>query len=507
MALSNTNTPTSPTFPFRIRTITAFTCLTPDDFDPLSPFGDDKAEEGQREQQKEPKRHKSVQKTGSEIKISECAAVLKFVEEVLVKEGYEVQTTRIATNSFSEYLLPCKQGQGQGETRCNSREEVQRRLDIIDASLHEHQIELCSLGPAIHPDEVLEYCPIIVRASHRFSCTVQMRSGTDVVMARRTAECMQLISKMGSSDADRDAPSHVKNGLGNFRFCATACCKPNIPFFPGAKGPSLYSLTPTTTAASATTTTPRTSLSKHGKDHCVSFAIGLENGKFAQQLLSQTTSIEQISTVFSNGMAQALLPIQTLCDSLPQNQPKPTATTTETTPKTILTTLPSHKFLGFDTSLNPSLEHDGGSVASAIEKLPTVATFGHRGTLAVASEITRTLQSLPQTHNVRCVGYQGLMLPVCEDRRLVELARAGKLATVHLLSVSGVCGVGLDTVPVAGDVKVEDLMGLVLDVAGLAFRWDKQLSCRLLICPGKSVGEETDFDSRWMCNCPILSAE
>jgi len=315
--------------------------------------------------------------------------------------------------------------------------------------------------------------------------------------------------------SDPDAPSHVRDGLGNFRFCATACCKPCIPFFPGAKGPSLTSSSSSETTATTSATTQNSSL-----DHSVvSFAIGLENGKLAQQLLSKTASIEQIATVFSDGMAQALLPIQKLCDTLPEHAPQqppkqPTATTTTTTTTTSTTEIttnhhptPSHKFLGFDTSLNPSLDTNNGSVAAALEQIPTLTTFGQRGTLAVAAELTRTLQSLPTRHGIRCVGYQGLMLPVCEDRRLVELVRAGKLSTVHLLSVSGVCGVGLDTVPVAGDVGVEDLMGLVLDVAGLAFRWDKQLSCRLLICPGKGVGEETDFKSPYMCDCPILSAD
>jgi len=491
MSLTNrpTVTPAPTPFPFRIRTITAFTCLTPDDFlqddVPVSIATSttttttfDNAEQKQ----------KQTTKNRAQVKISQCVTLLRLAEESLVKEGYEVQTVRIATNSFTEYLLPDDDDNTNTDNDNGNDDdnliEFQRKLDLIDSSLNEHQIEFFSLGPAIHPDQVLKYCPIIIKSSHRFSCSAQMRSGSDVVMARRAAECMQLISKMG--DHINDAPSHVINGLGNFRFCATACCKPCIPFFPGAKGPSA--------------SVDKDNNKGNNEQNCVSFAIGLENGKLAQQLLSKAGSIQNISTIFSHGMAQALHPIQTLCDSLPQPKPTPTIPSPTTPPLPP----PTYRFLGIDTSLNPSLDPQTGSIASALETIDTLSTFGRRGTLAVAAEITRALQSLP---NVRSVGYSGLMLPVCEDRRLAALVRDGGLTTVHLLGVSAVCGVGLDVVPLKGDVGVEDLMGLVLDVAGLAFRWDKQLSCRLLICPGKEVGEETDFGSPYMCDCPVLSAE
>jgi len=39
-------------------------------------------------------------------------------------------------------------------------------------------------------------------------------------------ECMIRISKMGSTGgADVEVEDNVRNGLGNFRFCATACCQ------------------------------------------------------------------------------------------------------------------------------------------------------------------------------------------------------------------------------------------------------------------------------------------
>ena len=55
---------------------------------------------------------------------------------------------------------------------------------------------------------------------------------------------------------------------------------------------------------------------------------------------------------------------------------------------------------------------------------------------------------------IRLVGYSGLMLPVMEDVILAERAaqQPPSFSLRDLLTFSSVCGVGLDTVPVPGDV-------------------------------------------------------
>jgi hypothetical protein len=159
-------------------------------------------------------------------------------------------------------------------------------------------------------------------------------------------------------------------------------------------------------------------------------------------------------------------------------------------------------FLGVDVSINPSLD-PLGSVASALEELDEVKVFGGPGTLAAAAAITTTLQKLPD-NTVPRVGYCGLMLPLCEDTRLAELASRDKLRIQDLLSVSHVCGVGVDTVPIAGNVDPADLAGMLLDVAGVAERWDKGLSCRVFPVPGKEAGDLTAFDFPHLVNSKVM---
>jgi uncharacterized protein (UPF0210 family) len=178
-------------------------------------------------------------------------------------------------------------------------------------------------------------------------------------------------------------------------------------------------------------------------------------------------------------MRKKLLPIQQICVGLESD---------------------GIQYLGIDTSLNPSLD-DGGSVAEAIECLDEVEVFGNPGTMAAAAAVTTALQSIP---DIQTTGYRGLMLPVLEDRRLAELET---LTIQKLLCISSVCGVGIDTVPIPGDVSEKSLASIILDVAALACRWNKPLSCRVFPVPSRLAGMDTTFDSPYMCNSTIYRIE
>jgi uncharacterized protein len=72
-----------------------------------------------------------------------------------------------------------------------------------------------------------------------------------------------------------------------------------------------------------------------------------------------------------------------------------------------------------------------------------------------------------------------------------------------LLSYSALCATGLDTVPLPGDITVEQLDMIIGDMATLAFKWHKPLSARLLPVAGKGPGDMTEFDDPYMVNAVI----
>jgi hypothetical protein len=168
--------------------------------------------------------------------------------------------------------------------------------------------------------------------------------------------------------------------------------KPYVPFFPAAYSGSI-------------------------KDHdgsvrlrCLGLAVGLENGRLANEGLSRSKSIANINTVFYDIMAKALSSVVELCEKACT---EPVSVDGHDQPFTC-------EYIGIDTSLNPSLD-EGGSIAVAVEQLQEVKILGKSGSIAAAGAITTALQSLP----FKLTGYCGLMLPACEDHRLSDLASAG----------------------------------------------------------------------------------
>jgi hypothetical protein len=413
---------------FRIRTITCFITLRARDFT------------------NEPEDDKGSSFCGVEKVVQTAATFLQTTRQLFESDGYTIQTVRIATNPFGEWLM-------DDEGSVDRLDVMEQRLRKLNQLLEEFNLDFCSVGPATTVSQVKQCILPILHSSDKLSVSASL-AWNDVSMAHQCAETIQQIAL------------ETKDGLGNFRFCVAAAAVDYIPFFPVAK--------------SATAT----NISSNDIP-VYKFSIGLENGVLLNQLLQRCSSIVNIPTILASGFVDALTPIQQLCEQLSDER---------------------FEFVGIDTSLNPSLDVDG-SIAAAIEMLDEVEHFGGPGTLAAASIITKTLQSLP---GINHCGYSGIMLPVCEDHRLSELTgviRNGTpaLRISDLLGISQVCGVGIDTVPVPGDCSTTDLASVLLDVAGLAHRWNKSLSCRVFPVPGQKVGDRTNFDSPYMVNAKILS--
>jgi uncharacterized protein (UPF0210 family) len=138
------------------------------------------------------------------------------------------------------------------------------------------------------------------------------------------------------------------------------------------------------------------------------------------------------------------------------------------------------------------------SIGDAIERY-TGATFGSPGTMTAALAITTAVKAVP----VKQIGYSGLMLPVMEDKRLAQRWDENTYGIDALLAYSAVCGTGLDTVPLPGDISEERLVQIYGDVAALAWKWKKPLSARLQPVKGKGVGERTEFDGPYLSNTTI----
>ena len=138
------------------------------------------------------------------------------------------------------------------------------------------------------------------------------------------------------------------------------------------------------------------------------------------------------------------------------------------------------------------------SIARAIEAF-TGARFGSSGTMTAARVITTAVKAVP----VKQTGYAGLMLPVMEDKGMAKRWDEGTYNIDSLLAYSSVCATGLDTVPLPGDVSVEQMERMFSDVASLAVKWNKPLAVRLQPVAGKKAGERTEYEDSTMTNVVI----
>ncbi len=246
----------------------------------------------------------------------------------------------------------------------------------------------------------------------------------------------------------RYVAAHSPRSQGTFNFAATAMLAPYAPFYPG---------------------------SYHtGKGH--QFAVGWEAANVVEE-------------AFAGAAGDAPLASRRLIDAL-----TPHALAVERTARQIERET-GWTYMGLDATPAPLRDV---SIGRAIEKY-TGSRFGSSGTMTAASLITRAVAALPVKH----VGYSGLMLPILEDSRLAERWREGAFTIDSLLAYSAVCGTGLDTIPLPGDVTEEQLVRILGDVASLAVKWHKPLTARLQPVSGKKAGEVTEFEDPFLVNTLI----
>jgi uncharacterized protein len=242
--------------------------------------------------------------------------------------------------------------------------------------------------------------------------------------------------------------AHSPHAQGTFNFTATAMLKPYGPFFPGSwhNGPG-------------------------GQ-----FSIGFEGANVVRD-------------VFAKDKGNAEAAIRDLTAALTIHAKVADAVGNKIAAATHWT------YMGVDPTPAPLGDV---SIGAAIEAF-TGARFGSSGTLTATRIITAAVKAVP----VKQIGYSGLMVPVMEDKLLAERWAESTYNIDSLLAYSSVCGTGLDTIPLPGDVTLDQMNRIFSDVASLAVKWNKPLSARLQPIPGKKPGDRTEFDDPFLFNTTI----
>ena len=251
-----------------------------------------------------------------------------------------------------------------------------------------------------------------------------------------------------TSELVKYVAKHSPRSQGTFNFTATAMLKPLSPFFPGS-----YHTGP-------------------GRE----FAIGFEGANVVADVFTKDKGNAEQATV---DLTAALTIHAKVADGIGNEVAQETG----------------WSYVGVDPTPAPLGDV---SIAAAIEDF-TGAKFGSSGTLTAARIITAAVKAVP----IKQIGYSGLMVPVMEDKLMAKRWAESTYNIDSLLAYSSVCGTGLDTIPLPGDVTIEQMDRIYADVASLATKWNKPLSARLQPIPNKKPDDQTNFDSPYLFNTTI----
>lgn len=320
-----------------------------------------------------------------------------------------------------------------------------RLAQRLSKSIVENGIDYASLGPAL-PDvpESYEMIPDALAASKNIFFSGLMADAERGVYLPALRACAEVIIRNATLSAD---------GFANLRFAALANVPPGEPFFP---------------AAYYDTETPTFALALEAADLAVS---AFENARSVEE--GRQALIREIEH-HARKLAYAAEPLKFRFNV---------------------------RFGGIDFSYAP-YPSQAASLGAAFERLGA-PKIGLHGSLAAASILTDALDRA----DFHRTGFSGLMLPVLEDATLAARAAEGTLTIKDLLMYSAVCGAGLDTLPLPGDVTVEQISALLLDVAVLALRLNKPLTARLMPLPGKKAGDAIAFEFEYFAPGRVMALE
>ena len=161
------------------------------------------------------------------------------------------------------------------------------------------------------------------------------------------------------------------------------------------------------------------------------------------------------------------------------------------------------EYNGMDISLAPFPDKNI-SVVEILHKLG-LDEIGASGTYFYTSILTDIIKSTLNIHNIKSVGFNGVMYSLLEDHLLCNANNRKMLSINQFIAYSTMCGCGLDMVPVPGNILIEELSSIILDTAAVAVKLDKPLGVRVLPIPNKENNEFTEFDMDFLTNTRIVN--
>ena len=329
-------------------------------------------------------------------------------------------------------------------TALEPKMDIERCQEIESAAISAG-FDYISLGPAL-PDDLNNY-PLIL----------DFLSSTENVFATGSMTVdgqISLSAVRACAEVIYHAARITMDGFTNLRFAALANVQPGIPFFPAAY---------------------------HEQDRKPAFGLAMESADLVNQVVGSSKNLHDLRETLIMEIESHSRELEEIARSLSSDF--------------------DVYFNGIDFTTAPFPRKEL-SFGTAIERMG-VESVGLHGTLAAAAFLADTLDKA----RFRKAGFNGLFFPVLEDVVLANSAASGILTVKDLLLFSAVCGSGLDTIPLQGDISVDEIYAILLDVVFLSTRLKKPLTARLMPIPGKMAGDPTEFHFEYFANSRVMTAQ
>jgi uncharacterized protein (UPF0210 family) len=247
------------------------------------------------------------------------------------------------------------------------------------------------------------------------------------------------------------------NGFDNFRVGASAGCQPNTPFFP---------------------------FSRHeGEDTAFSFALETTDIALGiTKALGKGAKIDVFRDQLIEQLTVAMRSAQQVGEEIAQRT--------------------GIAFRGIDASFAPFPDGET-SVGLLIERL-LGAPVGGSGSIYLTAMLTDCIRTALRLSGATAVGFNGVMYSLLEDEFLANANSRRNISLDTLISLSTVCGCGVDMVPIPGGSFKEEIAAVMLDVSALSLALKKPLGIRLLPIPAKSTNEFTQFNLDFLCDSRVM---
>ncbi len=144
-----------------------------------------------------------------------------------------------------------------------------------------------------------------------------------------------------------------------------------------------------------------------------------------------------------------------------------------------------------DLSLAPTPKV-GDSVAEILQEMG-IDTVGGPGSTAALAMLNDAVKRGGLMATANTGGLSGSFIPVMEDAGLSKAAELGTLSLEKLEAMTSVCSVGLDMIPIPGDVSDSIIAGIIADEMAIGVWNHKTTGVRIIPVPNAKAGDKVSF--------------